>query len=52
VFENPKYREEYAKTGVPIETIQYGDRKVCNDYVKGMLALTEEYRSLLSAKQK
>ena len=52
VFDNPKYREEYAKTGAPVETIQYGDRKVCNEYVKGMLALTNEYRSLLTAKQK
>lgn len=52
VFDNPKYREEYAKTGAPVETIQYGDRKVCNDYVKGMLALTNEYRSLLTAKSK
>jgi len=51
VFDNPKYREEYAKTGAPIETIQYGDRKVCNDYVKGMLELTNEYRSLLTAKK-
>jgi tripartite-type tricarboxylate transporter receptor subunit TctC len=51
VFDNPKYREEYAKTGVPLETIQFGDRKVCNDYVKGMLALTNEYRSLLTAKK-
>jgi tripartite-type tricarboxylate transporter receptor subunit TctC len=51
VFDNPKYRQEYAKTGVPPETIQFGDRKACNDYVKGMLALTNEYRSLLTAKK-
>jgi len=50
VFDNPKYREQYAKTGAPVETIQYGDRKVCNEYVKGMLELTNEYRSLLTAK--
>ena len=52
VFDNPKYREEYAKTGAPIETIQFGDRKLCTEYAKGMIALTEEYRSLLSAKEK
>ncbi len=52
VFDNPKYRTEYAKTGAPVDTIQFGDRKVCNEYVKGMLALTNEYRSLLTAKQK
>ena len=52
VFDNPKYREEYAKTGSPVETIQFGDRKVCTDYAKGMIELTSEYRSLLTAKQK
>ena len=51
VFDNPKYREEYAKTGAPVETIQYGDRKLCTEYAKGMVALTEEYRSLLTAKK-
>jgi tripartite-type tricarboxylate transporter receptor subunit TctC len=52
VFANPAYKEAYAKTGAPVETIQYGDREVCNRYVKGMLELTSEYRSLLSAKKK
>ena len=52
VFDNPKYREEYAKTGAPVETIQFGDRKVCTEYAKGMVELTNEYRSLLTAKQK
>jgi tripartite-type tricarboxylate transporter receptor subunit TctC len=52
VFDNPKYKEEYAKTGAPIETIQYGDRKLCTEYSKGMVALANEYRSLLSAKEK
>jgi tripartite-type tricarboxylate transporter receptor subunit TctC len=52
VFDNPKYREEYAKTGAPVETIQYGDRKLCNEYAKSMIELANEYRSLLSAKKK
>jgi tripartite-type tricarboxylate transporter receptor subunit TctC len=52
VFDNPAYKEAYAKTGAPVETLQYGDREVCNRYVKGMLELTNEYRSLLSAKKK
>jgi tripartite-type tricarboxylate transporter receptor subunit TctC len=52
VFDNPKYREEYAKTGAPVETIQYGDRKLCTQYAKGMVELTNEYRSLLTAKGK
>lgn len=52
VFDNPKYREEYAKTGAPVETIQFGDRKLCSEYAKGMVELTNEYRALLTAKQK
>src|SRR6185312_7735586 len=49
VFDNPKYKEEYAKTGAPLETIQFGDRKLCTEYAKSMVALAEEYRSLLTA---
>jgi tripartite-type tricarboxylate transporter receptor subunit TctC len=52
VFDNPKYRENYAKTGAPVETIQYGDRETCNRYVKAMLELANEYRPLLTAKKK
>ena len=51
VFDNPAYKEAYAKTGAPVESIQYGDREVCNRYVKAMVELTNEYRSLLSAKK-
>jgi len=50
VFDNPKYRAEYAKTGVPIETIQYGDRELCSRYSKGMIELANEYRPLLTAR--
>ncbi len=50
VFDNPGYKEAYAKTGAPVETIQYGDRALCNRYARGMIELTEEYRTLLSAK--
>jgi len=52
VFDNPKYREEYAKTGAPVETIQYGDRALCTRYAQGMIELANEYRSLLTAKGK
>jgi tripartite-type tricarboxylate transporter receptor subunit TctC len=52
VFDNPKYREEYAKTGAPVETIQYGDRALCTRYAKAMVELANEYRSLLTAKGK
>ncbi len=51
VFDNPKYKEEYAKTGSPLETIQFGDRKLCTQYARGMIELTEEYRPLLTAKK-
>ena len=51
VFDNPAYKAEYAKTGAPAETIQYGDRQLCNAYVKSMLELANEYRTLLTAKK-
>ena len=51
VFDNPKYKAEYAKTGAPVETIQYGDRQTCNRYVQAMIELANEYRELLTAKK-
>lgn len=51
VFDNPKYKEEYAKTGAPVETIQYGDRALCTKYSHEMIALAEQYRELLTAKK-
>ena len=51
VFDNPKYKEEYAKTGAPVETIEYADRKFCTGYARHMIELTAEYRSLLTAKK-
>ena len=50
VFENPAYKAAYKKTGAPVETIQYGDRKACTAYAKAMVELANEYRPLLSAK--
>jgi len=52
VFDNPKYKEEYAKTGAPVETIQYGDRALCTAYANHMVELANEYRELLTAKKK
>jgi len=52
VFDNPAYLKAYAKTGAPIETIQYGDRALCTRYANHMVELANEYRSLLSAKRK
>ena len=51
VFDNPRYKEEYAKTGAPVETIQYGDRALCTRYANEMIALANQYRELLSAKR-
>jgi tripartite tricarboxylate transporter family receptor len=50
VFDNPKYKEEYKKTGAPVETIQYGDRALCTRYAKAMVELANEYRDLLTGK--
>ena len=52
VFDNPEYLKAYAKTGAPVETIQYGDRALCTAYANHMVELTSEYRSLLTAKRK
>jgi tripartite-type tricarboxylate transporter receptor subunit TctC len=52
VFDMPKYREEYAKTGAPIETIQFGDRATCTRYANSMVELANEYQGLLTAKKK
>jgi tripartite-type tricarboxylate transporter receptor subunit TctC len=52
VFDDPKYLEAYAKTGAPVETSAYADRKACSEYAGHMIALANEYKSLLSAKKK
>ena len=51
VFDDPKYKVEFEKTGAPVETIAYGNRALCNRYAKAMVALAEEYRPLLTAKK-
>lgn len=51
VFDDPKYKAEYAKTGAPVETIQFGDRELCTKYANDMIALANEYRDLLTAKR-
>jgi tripartite-type tricarboxylate transporter receptor subunit TctC len=52
VVADPAFRDAFAKTGAPVEAIQYGDRAACTRYAKGMVELANEYRSLLSAKEK
>ena len=52
VFDNPKYREEVAKTGAPVETIQFGNRVICSRYANQMITLARKYRDLLLEKKK
>jgi tripartite-type tricarboxylate transporter receptor subunit TctC len=52
VVADPTFRDGFAKTGAPVEAIRYGDRAACTRYAKGMVALANEYRSLLTAKGK
>jgi tripartite-type tricarboxylate transporter receptor subunit TctC len=52
VVADPAFREAFAKTGAPVEAIQYGDRAACTRYAQGMVELANEYRSLLTAKGK
>jgi tripartite-type tricarboxylate transporter receptor subunit TctC len=52
VVDDPAFKEAFAKTGAPVEAIQYGDRAACTRYAKGMVELANEYRSLLTAKEK
>src|SRR3954462_11760524 len=51
VFDTPKYREEYKKTGAPAESIEYGDRALCTRYARAMVELANEYRDLLTGKR-
>jgi hypothetical protein len=52
VVADPAFREAFAKTGAPVEAIQYGDRAACTRYAKAMVELANEYRPLLTAKGK
>jgi tripartite-type tricarboxylate transporter receptor subunit TctC len=52
VFDDPKYKVEYAKSGAPPESLQYGDEKVCTQYANHMIELANEYKPLLTAKKK
>src|ERR687895_223395 len=51
VVGDPAFKEAFAKTGAPVEAIQYGDRAACTRYAKEMVELANEYRSLLTAKK-
>ena len=49
VFDDPGFREAYAKTGAPIESIVYGDKEVCEKYALAMIELAKKYEAVLSA---
>ena len=51
VSDMPGYKEAFAKTGAPVEALQYGDRNVCTKYARSMVELANEYRPLLTAKK-
>lgn len=46
---DPTFRDAYVKGGTPLESLKYGDRKVCMDYALGMLELAQRYEKVLSA---
>jgi hypothetical protein len=52
VVSDPAFRAAFAKTGAPVEAIQYGDRATCTRYAQAMVDLANEYRPLLTAKGK
>jgi tripartite-type tricarboxylate transporter receptor subunit TctC len=51
VFEDPAFRDAYAKTGAAVETIRFGDRAVCTEYALGMIELANRYAGQLSARR-
>ncbi|MEQ1717413.1 MAG: tripartite tricarboxylate transporter substrate-binding protein [Hyphomicrobium sp.] len=51
VSEDPTYVAAAAKNGEVPESLTYGDRKSCNDYALSMIALADEYKSILTAKR-
>jgi tripartite-type tricarboxylate transporter receptor subunit TctC len=51
VFDDPAFKEAYAQTGLPVETLRFGDRAVCTSYAQGMIELANRYRPQLSAQR-
>ncbi len=43
VFEDEEFRQAYARQGLPVETIRYGDRQVCTDYALAMIELAGSF---------
>jgi hypothetical protein len=51
VFDDPTFRGAYEKTGVPAETIRFGDRATCTEYALAMIELANRYAAQLSARR-
>lgn len=51
VFEDEEFRQAYARQGLPVETIRFGDRQVCTDYALAMIELANRFRAQLSAQR-
>jgi tripartite-type tricarboxylate transporter receptor subunit TctC len=50
VTEDPAYVVAAEKNGEVKESLTYGDRKSCTEYAMSMIALANEYQSILTAK--
>jgi tripartite-type tricarboxylate transporter receptor subunit TctC len=50
VCDDPAFRSEVTKAGQVAEAVAYGDQATCTEYALAMIALTEEYRDVLSAR--
>lgn len=51
VFDDSAFRDAYAKTGAPMETIRYGNRATCTEYALAMIELANKYRPQLTARR-
>ncbi len=51
VSQDPAYVAAAEKNGEVPESLTYGDRKSCMDYAMSMIALADEYKSILTAKR-
>jgi tripartite-type tricarboxylate transporter receptor subunit TctC len=47
-FDDPAWSEAAKEAGQPLEILKYGDRDACSAYVKGMIELSQRYKSLLT----
>jgi tripartite-type tricarboxylate transporter receptor subunit TctC len=46
------FRDQWKKSGNPVEALVWGDRKTCHEYAEGMVKLARRYEKQLTAKGK